>query len=246
MLYKSSLTFLSVTSFLVPITFLNAQENSNKSCSMLTEVGDSGEVIWAINDDLSQLLAEAKELGISAADYQKLCAGEDVVQEASAEEDTEESLESVEELAEAETTGVGAKGALALLPLAALGGGGGGGGGSTYSSTTEGSFGTEYNNQAGLASVNALGLNDYGYTGNGIKVGVVDSGIAKTHAEFDGRTIYGQDFASSGTGYGYDENGHGSHVASIIAGERDGSGMRGVAYDATLFPAFDAPSVYLV
>jgi len=86
-----------------------------------------------------------------------------------------------------------------------------------------------------LATINALSLNDYGYTGNGVKVGVVDSGINKTHAEFDGKTIYGRDFASSATGYGFDENGHGSHVASIIAGDRDASGMRGVAYDATLF-----------
>ena len=150
MLYKSSVTFLSVTSFLVPITFLNAQENSDKACSKLTEVSDSGEVIWAINGDLSQLLTEAKELGISAADYQKLCAGEDVVQETSAEEDTEESLESDEELAEAETTGVGAKGAAALLPLAALGGGGGGGGGG--SSTTFLDESTTYTYNASLDS----------------------------------------------------------------------------------------------
>ena len=68
-----------------------------------------------------------------------------------------------------------------------------------------------------------------------MKVGVVDSGIDKTHAEFNGKTIYGQDFASSASGYGFDENGHGSHVASIIAGERDAAGMRGVAYDSTLY-----------
>ena len=122
------------------------------------------------------------------------------------------------------------------------GGGGGGGGGSssgiadgTYRNTISGDYASEYTAQAGLASVNSLSLNDYGYTGAGIKVGVVDSGIDKTHAEFDGKTIYGQDFASSATGYGYDENGHGSHVASIIAGDRDTTGVRGVAYDATLY-----------
>ncbi|MDA9882212.1 S8 family serine peptidase [Alphaproteobacteria bacterium] len=129
-----------------------------------------------------------------------------------------------------------------LVGVGLAGGGGGGGGGSssgisdgTYRNTISGNYAAEYSAQAGLASVNALSLNDYGYTGAGIKVGVVDSGIDKTHAEFNGKTIYGQDFASSATGYGYDENGHGSHVASIIAGERDTSGVRGVAYDATLY-----------
>ena len=130
----------------------------------------------------------------------------------------------------------------AIAGLAAIGGGGGGGSSSSgglsdgdYRNTISGSYGTEYSAQPGLATINSLSLNDYGYTGAGIKVGVVDSGIDKTHAEFNGKTIYGKDFASSGTGYGYDENGHGSHVASIIAGEREAGGMRGVAYDATLY-----------
>ncbi len=129
-----------------------------------------------------------------------------------------------------------------IAGLGALGGGGGGGSSGSsglqdgqYRNTRDGAYATEYSNQAGLATVNALSLNDYGYTGAGIKVGVVDSGIDATHAEFNGKTIYGKDFASSASGYGNDENGHGSHVASIIAGERDTSGMRGVAYDATLY-----------
>ena len=63
----------------------------------------------------------------------------------------------------------------------------------------------------------------------------MDSGIDSNHSEFNGRTIYGYDFTGSATGYGADENGHGSHVASILAGDRDATGMRGVAYDATLY-----------
>ncbi len=127
-----------------------------------------------------------------------------------------------------------------LVGVGLAGGGGGGGGSSaiadgTYRNTISGDYASEYTAQAGLASVNSLSLNDYGYTGAGIKVAVVDSGIDKTHAEFDGKTIYGQDFASSASGYGYDENGHGTFVASIIAGDRDTSGVRGVAYDATLY-----------
>ena len=104
-----------------------------------------------------------------------------------------------------------------------------------YRNSVEGDFLTEYNYQSMLSSINPLSLNDYGYDGTGINVAVVDSGIDASHPEFDGKTIKGYDFASSATGYGSDENGHGTHVASIIAGERDADGMRGVAYDANLF-----------
>ena len=127
---------------------------------------------------------------------------------------------------------------IVLLPFSLLitgcGGGGTSSATSTYRNTIEGVYGTEYNNQVGLAQINAVTLNNYGHNGSGVKVAVVDSGIASSHAEF-GRTIYGKDFGGSTNGYGSDEDGHGTHVASIIAGDRDGSGMRGVAYEATLY-----------
>jgi subtilase-type serine protease len=125
-----------------------------------------------------------------------------------------------------------------LLPfslfMTGCGGGGTSSATSTYRNTIEGVYGTEYNNQVGLAQINAVTLNNYGHNGSGVKVAVVDSGIESSHAEF-GRAIYGRDFGGSTNGYGSDEDGHGTHVASIIAGDRDGSGMRGVAYEATLY-----------
>ncbi len=252
MLSRVSLALFATTTFLTQfqVGLAQAQESGTKSCSLVTDLNSAGEVVWSENPDIASLLVDAKTLEISPADYQALCAGEEIVQEAAEEDATEGEQESTEVETENVDVEVGPKESIMssastlatnFVPLAGLGLVAGGGSSSssssssTYSSTTEGSYGTEYNNQPGLASVNALGLNDYGYTGEGIKVGVVDSGIDKTHVEFDGKTIYGQDFASSGTGYGYDENGHGSHVASIIAGERDASGMRGVAYDATLY-----------
>ena len=127
---------------------------------------------------------------------------------------------------------------IALLPFSLFITGCGGGGTTTatatYRNTIEGVYGTEYNNQVGLAQINAITLNNYGHNGSGVKVAVVDSGIESSHAEFD-RTVYGRDFGGSTNGYGSDEDGHGTHVASIIAGDRDGSGMRGVAYEATLY-----------
>jgi subtilisin family serine protease len=248
---RVSLSVLAISTFLTPIHIVQAQE---KACVAVTEVSGDGQIIWSKSPDIAELVEGAQKLEISPADYKKLCGGEEVVEEASDEkpEDEKEKTEEVEveeatadEKVDPEKTASSAKSAgfgwggaaLGGLVAAAVGGSGGSSSSSssTYNSTTEGAYGTEYNAQAGLAFVNALGLNDYGYTGDGVKVGVVDTGIDKTHAEFDGKTIYGQDFASSATGYGFDEQGHGSHVASIIAGERDASGMRGVAYDATLY-----------
>ena len=132
---------------------------------------------------------------------------------------------------------------ISATALAACGGGGGSSGPApdtgppeeVYENTAAGAYYTEYAYNDMLYAVSPLALNNYGYTGAGVRVAVVDSGIDANHPEFDGKTIYGYDFAGSPTSYDADENGHGTHVASIIAGERDASGMRGVAYDATLY-----------
>jgi len=249
---KVLVSVFTASTFLTPIHIVQAQE---KACVAVTEVSSDGQIIWSKSPDISELVEDAQKLEISPADYKELCGGEEVIEEASdkkpeedkekpeevaAEETTAEETVDVEKTASAaESSGIGWGGAVLGGLAAAAGGGGGGGGGGisdgTYRDTVSGAYGTEYNYQSMLSSVNPLSLNDYGYTGAGVKVAVVDSGIDKTHAEFDGRTIYGRDFASSASGYGYDENGHGSHVASIIAGDRDASGMRGVAYNATLY-----------
>ena len=72
-----------------------------------------------------------------------------------------------------------------------------------------------------------------GWTGKGSTIGIIDSGIDLDHSEFDsvGKIVYTKDF----TGTGIQDNvGHGSHVASIAAGELDGSGIVGIAPDANL------------
>jgi subtilisin family serine protease len=105
----------------------------------------------------------------------------------------------------------------------------------SYRNTAEGNFLTEYNYNSMLSSINPLSLNDYGYTGSGINVSVVDTGVDARHQEFDDKIILGYDFGGSSSGFQGDEVKHGTHVASIIVGERDEAGMRGVAYDASLF-----------
>ena len=104
-----------------------------------------------------------------------------------------------------------------------------------YRDTTQGVYGTEYHYNANLAQLNVLPFNNYGYDGTGGTVAVVDFGIDARLPEFRTSTVHGYDFSKSATGYVDDPNGHGTHVAFIIAGDADGSGTRWVAYDATFY-----------
>ncbi|MEU4779287.1 S8 family serine peptidase [Micromonospora sp. NPDC023633] len=73
-----------------------------------------------------------------------------------------------------------------------------------------------------------------GYTGRGVRVAVLDTGIDATHPDLAGRVAQVRNFTEeSAPG---DVVGHGTHVASTIAGSGAASGgrMRGVAPDATL------------
>ncbi|MES2338029.1 MAG: S8 family peptidase [Pseudomonadota bacterium] len=76
----------------------------------------------------------------------------------------------------------------------------------------------------------------YGLSGAGVKIGVVDTGYnlvggQPAHVEEDGagKIVV---LASSNA---FTSDAHGTHVASLAAGERDGTVMHGVAYNATLY-----------
>ncbi|HUH59191.1 MAG TPA: autotransporter domain-containing protein [Candidimonas sp.] len=105
----------------------------------------------------------------------------------------------------------------------------------------QGSFETrEYLNQTGLGMIRAAEAYGLGYTGKGIAIGILDSGISALHPEFLGKILGGYDFASNQPvtqTWGVDPGpiGHGSHVSGIMAARRDGIGMHGVAFDARLF-----------
>jgi subtilisin family serine protease len=63
----------------------------------------------------------------------------------------------------------------------------------------------------------------YGYTGKGVIVYVLDTGIRLTHKEFDGRASYipngaSGDFVGDGHGSAADCHGHGTHVAGTVGG----------------------------
>lgn len=142
---------------------------------------------------------------------------------------------------------------LSILGLAILsgcaGGGGGGGssGGASYPTYTATDFQTaEYNAQAGLGLVKAAsmyantancpangGTNCQPYTGSGNKIAVVDSGInpleASTGSSIAIDTTNSYDYVNNVSGSAADQNGHGTHVAGIIAAPKNDLGMHGIA-----------------
>ena len=94
---------------------------------------------------------------------------------------------------------------------------------------------SEYNAQGALATINAAAAYGLGLTGQGIKVGVVDTGINSSHTEFGGQKLEGGwDYFTQLVNSNIDPDGHGSHVGGIIGAHRDGVGMHGVAYNSTL------------
>ncbi|MGP3924229.1 S8 family serine peptidase [Streptomyces sp. 8N616] len=74
-----------------------------------------------------------------------------------------------------------------------------------------------------------------GYTGKGVTVAVLDGGYDATHPDFGSTVAEGKDFTHSPDGV-KDTFGHGTHVASTIAGSGAASGgkHKGVAPDARL------------
>lgn len=96
-----------------------------------------------------------------------------------------------------------------------------------------------------------------GFTGKGTVVAVIDTGVDYTHWDLNdniwrnSREIYGNGIDDDRNGYvddivgwnfvsnnnnPYDDGGHGTHVAGIIAAENNGAGAIGIAYDAKIMP----------
>ncbi|MCY1140643.1 S8 family peptidase [Actinoplanes sp. Pm04-4] len=86
-----------------------------------------------------------------------------------------------------------------------------------------------------LTQISAPEAWESGFTGRGVRVAVLDTGADFTHPDLAGRVAEKADFITDG-GDATDHNGHGTHVATTVAGSGAASGgtRRGVAPDAEL------------
>ncbi|TCB97637.1 peptidase S8 [Micromonospora zingiberis] len=85
-----------------------------------------------------------------------------------------------------------------------------------------------------VPQIGAPAAHQAGYTGQGVRVAVLDTGVDAAHPDLAGRVAQAHNFTEEANPG--DIVGHGTHVASIIAGSGAASGgrQRGVAPDATL------------
>ncbi|MCW3161978.1 S8 family peptidase [Chryseobacterium oryctis] len=81
----------------------------------------------------------------------------------------------------------------------------------------------------------ALGLGNTMYTGKGIDICILDTGLELSHPDFSLRQIEGKSFID-GEDWSYDPNGHGTHCAGIAAGNirLDNGNRYGIAKDCNL------------
>ena len=80
-------------------------------------------------------------------------------------------------------------------------------------------------------------------TGLGVGVATVDSGVTPWHEDLDGRVVHFADFVNAQS-FAYDDYGHGTHVAGIIAGS--GRASAGTRPDSPGAQRGIAPGAHLI
>lgn len=106
------------------------------------------------------------------------------------------------------------------------------------SKTSDGAL--EYSYQVGLPQINAASAYARGATGEGVTVAVLDTGVNVNHPDLNDNIAPGGYNVVDNNSDVRDLTGHGTHVAGIIAAEKDNGtwpyDMHGVAYDAKILP----------
>ncbi|MDE0573919.1 S8 family serine peptidase [Demequina sp. B12] len=74
-----------------------------------------------------------------------------------------------------------------------------------------------------------------GYTGEDVVIAILDTGIDTGHPDLRAHIVDGYDFIDDDR-HPKDENGHGTHVAGIAAGEANNKGIIGAAPGAKIMP----------
>ncbi len=99
----------------------------------------------------------------------------------------------------------------------------------------------ELDNSWGVKRIGAGLVHDSGNNGDGIKIAIIDTGINEDHPDLDDNIMGGVNFVSKPSwkvpdpNKWDDDNGHGTHVAGIIAAEDNNTGVVGVAPGAALY-----------
>lgn len=93
---------------------------------------------------------------------------------------------------------------------------------------------SEYSESWALVDIGAEPVHSLGYTGRGIKIALLDTGIDYNHPELSQSYRGGYDFINDDDDP-MDDNGHGTHVAGILAAAQDGKGIVGIAPDAEIY-----------
>lgn len=93
----------------------------------------------------------------------------------------------------------------------------------------------ELDSSWGVSRIAAGDVHALGNTGDGIKVAIMDTGIETSHAELvaNYNSSCSYDFVNNDA-VPSDDNGHGTHVAGIVAAAMNASGVRGAAPSADL------------
>ena len=94
---------------------------------------------------------------------------------------------------------------------------------------------TEYKTNYGLTSIGAKTAYEQGYTGKGITVAVLDTGVDTDNANLT-NVLQGERFLGDSSSSTEDGHGHGTHVAGIIAGAKNDGNTHGVAFEASILP----------
>ena len=104
-------------------------------------------------------------------------------------------------------------------------------------------YSEEFYGNYGLSMVGVDEAYKQGYTGKGVTVGIVDSGLTDLNDKFDNVVLTHNMF--DGSTDVTDENGHGTHVAGIIGANKNDDTMHGVAFnsDLVIVKALDARGV---
>ncbi|VXB34052.1 Autotransporter domain-containing protein [Luteimonas sp. 9C] len=89
-----------------------------------------------------------------------------------------------------------------------------------------------------LVDTNAIAAQEAGFTGRGVRIGFLDSGVNRNHPALRGRVVANLTYVGSGNDLSVDDaDGHGTAIAQTAAGQPFGTWPGGVAQNAEIVSA---------